>query len=238
MGMISSILSFVRTKIGDSNVTDVKVDPGGSPNKTVQHFSAPGDDSFPVDTDYCYLSDLPARGRAVALGYVDSLNEPVAQKGDKRSYARNEEGVTVSQIWQKNNGDVLVSNDNGSILLRADGGSIVTTPGSTFECDSQGNITADNGSGKLALNSNGSIKGENAGSFELQQSGIFEVNKVTIDLAGNIVTPTTITAAAVNAGTMSASSSLTVAGKEMNNHVHTGSPSAPTGPVTNTGGPV
>jgi len=41
-----------------------------------------------------------------------------------------------------------------------------------------------------------------------------------------------------SAPTIAATTSLTVAGKEMHNHTHIGSPSAPTGPQSNTGTPV
>jgi len=61
----------------------------------------------------------------------------------------------------------------------------------------------------------------------------------TINLNGDTTIDGTLDITGVTtAPTIQASTSLTVAGKEMDNHTHTGSPSAPTGAVSNTGVPV
>ena len=60
-------------------------------------------------------------------------------------------------------------------------------------------VTTDD-SGSSTLNPDGSIKGQNAnGSFELQAGGDFIVNGVVIDVAGNVTSPATVTAAVVAA---------------------------------------
>jgi len=59
-----------------------------------------------------------------------------------------------------------------------------------------------------------------AGTYTLLASGTINLNGVTIDPSGNIITPTTITAATATAGTVVASASLTVAGKEQAGHLH------------------
>ena len=250
MGRIARVLSFVKSKIREKNFINVKCNPDAGSNVTAQHFSDSGDDSHPLPDDYVYYNGVPAKGRAAAIGYIDHKNEPKANAGEKRSYARNTDGTPVNEVYLKNDGSVFVSNDNGSILLRPDGGSIVTTPNSTVEMDSNGNIIAKNTKGSLSLNVSGAIEGSNIGKFELKSSGVMNINGVTIDLAGNIVTPTTITAAtsvtvgssvispaAMTATTVAGTSSLTVAGKEMGGHTHFGSPSAPDGPVSSTGAP-
>jgi len=81
------------------------------------------------------------------------------------------------------------------------------------------------------LKADGSIICTNAnGSFSLMASGDFVVNGVTIDTNGNITT-----AGTVSADTVEATNSLTIAGKELKNHTHTGSLTAPVGLVSNTG---
>ena len=224
---IAKLLSFTRTVKNETNVSDVKIDQGGGDNITAEHFAPPGDDSFPLPGDYVLGVDVPRNGSKVAAGYVDPINTPVAVEGEKRVYARNPaDGSPVNQVWLKNDGSVLVSNDNGSVLLRADGGSIVTTPASTFDCDAGGSIKGDNGSG----------------AFELTPGGTMDINGATIDPSGNIVSPGTIAAAtSVSAPLIAAtggSASLTVAGKEMSGHTHAqGNDSAGDSQV-NTGGPV
>ena len=172
MGRIAKLLSFVRLTRNEAKVNDVKVDPGGGPNVTAEHFAAAGDDSHPLPGDYVALNTDSGSGRESAIGYLDPINGPKAQPGDKRIYARNENGVVIVEIWLKNTGEATILNGNGSVTLRPDGGAITTTPGSTFDAKADGSIKGDNGSG----------------SFELQAGGDFLVNGVTIDTSGNIST--------------------------------------------------
>lgn len=172
MGRIAKLLSFIRTVKNGAKVSDVKVDPGGGANITAEHFAPPGDDSHPLPGDYVALNNDSGSGRESAIGYVDPLNEPKALPGDKRIYARDEDGVLIVEIWLKNTGEATIFNANGSVTLRPDGGAITTTPLSVFDADADGSIAGTNGNG----------------SFELQAAGDFLVNGVTIDTNGNIST--------------------------------------------------
>jgi hypothetical protein len=213
MGRIGQLISFVRALVGETKVSDVKVDRGGGDNRTPQHFSAPGDDAFPLPGDFVAIIDQAGTGRDSAVGYVDPKNLQKATAGDKRIYARDANGDQIVELWLKSDGTATLSNANGSVTLRPDGGTVTTTPLSTFDADADGSIAGTNGNGN----------------FELQAGGTFEVNGVTIDPAGNIITPTTLSAA-----TVAASTSMTAVGKELVGHDHpiTGGSSAPgpTGP--------
>jgi len=212
MGRIAKLLSFLRTSRNEAKISDVKVDPGGGPNITAEHFAAAGDDSHPLPGDYVALNTDSGSGRESAIGYLDPLNEPKAQPGDKRIYARDEDGVVIVEIWLKNTGEATVLNENGSITLQPDGGAITTTPESTFDAKADGSIKGDNGSG----------------SFELAAGGDFLVNGVTIDTSGNITSPATITG-----DTIAGSTSVKAAGKELAGHLHlAGTPPGNTGPNT------
>ena len=177
MGRIAKLLSFVRVTRNDAKISDVKVDPGGGPNVTAEHFASSGDDAHPLPDDYVIINDSAGTGRKASIGYLDPLNIPKALPGDKRIYARDEDtGAVVVEIWLKNDGTAIVSNDNGSIMLRPDGGSIATTPQSTFDAKADG-----------------SIKGANSsGSFELQAGGDFVVNGVTIAANGDVTIPSSL----------------------------------------------
>lgn len=84
------------------------------------------------------------------------------------------------------------------------------------------------------LKSDGSILCDNNnGSFELQANGDFVVNGVTIDTNGNITT-----AGTVSAGAVSATTSLTVAGKEMSGHTHSQGNDSNGDSQQNTSGPI
>lgn len=223
MSKIAKLLSFTRVTRNGAKITDVKIDPGGGPNVTAEDFRPAGDDAYPLTTDYALASSTPRSGGEAIVGYVDPINEPKAQPGDKRIYARDaNSGADVNEVWLKNDGSVLLSNANGSVLLRPDGGTITTTPNSTFDVAADGSIKGDNGSG----------------SFELQAGGDFVVNGATIDISGNITSPATITATtSVVAPTMTAASSLTVGGKEMSGHTHSQGTDSGGDTQVNTGGP-
>lgn len=210
MGRIAKLLSFVRLTRNEAKVSDVKVDPGGGPNITAEHFADAGDDAHPLITDYVALNSDSGTGRESAIGYLDPLNEPKAQPGEKRIYGRDaNSGTVVVEVWLKNDGTAIVSNENGSVTLRPDGGTVVTTPESTFDAAADGSITGDNGSGL----------------FQLQAGGDFLVNGVTIDTSGNITSPATITAPNLVANT-----SVQAAGKELAGHNHpAGTPPGNTG---------
>lgn len=178
MGRIARLLSFVRLTKNDAKVTDVKVDPGGGPNVTTEHFADAGDDSHPLTTDYVALNSDSGTGRETAIGYLDPINEPKAQAGDKRIYARDaSNGEVIVEVWLQNDGTATISNENGSVTLRVDGGTIITTPESTFDAAADGSITGQNSNG----------------SFQLQTGGDFLVNGVTIDSSGNVTIPSSLT---------------------------------------------
>lgn len=179
MGRIAKLLSFLRVTRNSAKASDVKVDPGGGPNITAEHFAAAGDDSHPLPGDYVALNTDSGSGRESAIGYLDPLNEPKAQPGDKRIYARDEDGVVIVEIWLKNTGEATVLNENGSVTLRPDGGTITTTPESTFDAKADGSIKGANGNG----------------SFELAVGGDFLVNGVIIDSSGNVTIPTSLSLA-------------------------------------------
>ena len=121
-------------------------------------------------------NEVRGAGREAITGYVDPNNESKAAAGEKRIYARDENGVEVAEIWLKNTGEATISNGNGSTTLRPDGGSAITTPASTFDAAADGSIKGDNGNG----------------SFELAVNGDFLVNGVTIKANGDVIFPNSL----------------------------------------------
>lgn len=179
MGRIGQLISFVRATVGTAKTSDVKVDRGGGDNRTAQHFSDPGDDSFPLPGDYPALLDQAGTGRDSAVGWVDPKNLQKSTAGDKRIYARDANGDEIVQLWLKSDGTAELSNANGSVVLRPDGGTVTTTPLSTFDTAADGSIAGTNGNGN----------------FELQAAGDFVVNGVTIAANGAVTIPASLTLA-------------------------------------------
>lgn len=200
MGLISKLLSFTRVNRHDSNLSDVKVDPGGGPYVTAEHFAPAGDDSHPLPTDYPLIIRVQKTGKYAAIGYIDPNNAQTAEPGGKRIYGRDPEGNQVNELWLKNDGDILADNDAAYIEIKADG-----------------TITADNDTGSIVITPAGQITLDNgSGSVDIAAGGTVTINGlVTIDTSGNITTPGTVAG-----GVVQATTSLTVASVEMSGHVH------------------
>jgi hypothetical protein len=63
-------------------------------------------------------------GTHAVSGYLDPKLTSTTQEGDKRIYSRDSGGDSISQVWLKNTGEVVISNNNGTFTLEA-GGDIV-----------------------------------------------------------------------------------------------------------------
>lgn len=141
MGRIARLISFVRATVGDTKTSDVTVDRGGKDNRTPQHFSAPGDDSFPLPEDYVHLEGQAGTGRDSALGYLDPKNEQKATAGDKRIYARDPAtGDQVVEVWLKSDGTAEMRNDVGIFVIRPDGSMRGSNPNGSFELEVDGDF--------------------------------------------------------------------------------------------------
>lgn len=170
MGRLARLLSFVRTTRNGIPATDVKFNPGGGANVTGPHLAPPGDDSHPLPDDFIYAGGTSATGSEAVLGYVDPVNEPIAGAGEKRIYARDAAtGVVVAEVWLKNDGSILSSNDNGSSELQADGSILGENSNGSFELQANGDFVV-NG---VTINTNGNITTAgtvNAGTVEATTS--------------------------------------------------------------------
>lgn len=141
MGRIGILLSFSRVERNSAKISDVKIDPGGGPNITAEHFAPAGDDSFPLKTDYVVTNEIPRTGGETVIGYVDPINTPKANPGDKRTYARDPNtGAVIGEIWQKNDGTITLINANGSFTLNPDGSQKGINSGGSFELQSNGDF--------------------------------------------------------------------------------------------------
>lgn len=221
MGRIARLLEFTRTVISGGsatvNVSVAKVDLSINEVVSPDHYASPGDDSFPIQGDTVYTDDVDGTGKIAAVGYMDTKNTSKALIGEKRIYARDANGDAIGEVYLKNTGEIVTENANGSLTLQADG----TIKGVT-------------GTAIFTVNVDGSIKGENgSGSFELQAGGTVSINGLTIDPSGNLTTTGTATA-----GTVAATTSLTVAGKEMDSHAHGQGDDSAGNTEQNTGGPL
>ena len=140
MGRLNTILSFIRVLRNDAKVTDVKCDPGGGANTTAEHFSSPGDDSFPLKTDVALTVPRNGSGREAAIGYIDPSSEQKAEEGEKRIYARDDTGAEVADIWLKNDGTIVNTVGDLSLTMAPDKTTTLTNGKGVFKMLANGDF--------------------------------------------------------------------------------------------------
>ena len=141
MGRVAKVLSFLRVTSNGAKVSDVKIDSGGGANITAEHFAPVGDDSFPLTTDYALSVSTRRSGGEAVVGYVDPINTPKAEEGDKRIYARDpSDGSVVVEVWLKNDGTATTDNANGSMTLSPNGSIKGSNSLGSFELQAGGNF--------------------------------------------------------------------------------------------------
>lgn len=118
---LGKLLSFMRSIRNGAKLSDVKIDPGGGPNVTAEHFSAPGDDAHPLPGDYIVQVAIQRSGGSAVVGYIDPKNDQKAEAGEKRIYARDSSGGCIVEFWLKATGEAKMVNGNGYITLGPDG---------------------------------------------------------------------------------------------------------------------
>ena len=150
VGRLARLLSFNRIPSNHSGVpqSDVKVNPSGGDNVTADHMADPGDDAYPLDLDYVYIAPLSRANRFVANGYADVVNQPRAEKGDKRIYGRRSDtGEWVNEVWLKSDGTIFINNQVCSTTMLPTGTVITTNGTATHTIASSGQISGVNGAG-------------------------------------------------------------------------------------------
>lgn len=116
MGLVGRVLSFLQTTRLGAQVSDTKLEWGDRAPVTAEHFGPPGDDSHPLPGDYVRADAVPQTGRTAVTGYIDPVNAPKAEAGERRIYSRNSAGAVVAEFHLKNDGSVaLVSTGNVTI---------------------------------------------------------------------------------------------------------------------------
>ena len=199
MGRIASILSFIRRTKRNTNLSDIKADPGDGAIITGEVFQPSGDDAHPLDGDQVITVLIPRSGGEVIVGYVDPKNDQKTLKGEKRIYARDGQGNSIVEFWLKSDGSATLSNANGSVALSINGDIIASNTGASHKVNVDGTVKSDNGSGFIELKTDGSV----------------DINGFIIDSNGNALTSGTIKGAGVTDST----NNIT-----LNSHHHGGPP--------------
>ena len=207
MGRIASVVEFLKNKIGDITVAEIKGDLGKEDIFTGSLFQGAGCDSAPLAGDFMITHGIPETGGSSVVGFIDPKNEPKAEGGEKRIYSRKEDGSLAAEFHLKKDGSVDLKTEKSTIEIGSDG---------AISISNEGAINLSNGSGNIEIASDGAISVSNSssisitngtGAVEVGADGSIDLNGVTVDAAGivqgTIINCTALTASgAVSAGTV------------------------------------
>jgi len=114
MGIISKVLnSFIRDSVLSALIEIYKGD-----NANVRIFNPPGIDSRPIDGDYGFaIESGSTEGGKDLVGFLDSNNIPISDKGEVRIYSRDSGGNIVALIHVKKDG-IIEINGNADFAVR------------------------------------------------------------------------------------------------------------------------
>jgi hypothetical protein len=92
-------------------VLSVGLSRGSNDTANADHYGPSGDDSPPLPGDFAHSVEGVGNGEEQITGYHDPQNEGQALPGEKRLYARDEDGAIVGTIWLKRDGTIRIETD-------------------------------------------------------------------------------------------------------------------------------
>lgn len=164
MGRLTRLLAFIRGERAGVKLSDVQVSPGNGANITAEHFSSPGDDSYPLPNDYVALNTDEGTGRETAIGYLDPANAQLAAPGEKRIYSRSTAGQAVAHVHLFNDGRAVMYNDAASVTIQPDGAIIVINSNGSITLQAGGDVNINgvviNAAGEVTIPSSLTLNGK------------------------------------------------------------------------------
>ena len=121
MGYYAQLKQSIKRITGSAKTTDIICDVGSGACRQPHLYQPAGDDSQGLPGDFLYIGDAARNSTAAVIGSIDPINEQKSGPGEKRIYARKEDGTTAVEIWLKADGSVIASNEIGGYVLNADG---------------------------------------------------------------------------------------------------------------------
>lgn len=105
------IISERRTKRDGAEIVEIRADIGGNDTHACELYQPSGDDAIPLPGDFVELEPGVESGTWVVVGVHDRRNRGTAAAGEKRLYARDEDGNPVCEIWLKGDGTLAIDAD-------------------------------------------------------------------------------------------------------------------------------
>ncbi len=197
MGRITRVLSNIGSRIkAVIDATDIN---------EMEHLQPLGDDSRPLPQDDGWSDRTSQNGVDVYLGAFDYDNK-IADPGEKRTYARNADGVPVNHVYLKKDGTIIIASDSYSKTINPDGSWVETNGAYSKSVNADGSYEETNGAYTKTVDASGAMT---------QTGQVFNLNGFIINPDGSATSPVSVGAPLVDAAT-----SLKVAGKEQSGHNH------------------
>lgn len=129
MGLIARILDSFKK----NGALTGKIELYQGDNADAEIYNPPGVDARPLDDDICFSQDSEnTDGGKAVTGFIDPKNEPVADKGEHRTYSRDEDGNIVAIFHLKKDGTLqidlnkdFIQNIKGDVNQTIDGNVVI-----------------------------------------------------------------------------------------------------------------
>ncbi|AUR94087.1 hypothetical protein NVP1191O_28 [Vibrio phage 1.191.O._10N.286.52.B4] len=176
MGRITRALSNIGNRIkAVIDATDIN---------EMEHLQPLGDDSRPLPQDDGWSDRTSQNGVDVYLGAFDYDNK-IAEPGEKRTYARDADGVPVNHVYLKKDGTIIIANDSYSKTINPDGSWVETNGSYSKSVNADGSYTETNGAYTKTVDASGAMTETNgAGTKTLGADGSFDFNGFVISPNG------------------------------------------------------
>jgi len=116
VGRLAFVIDFERVDENDEKTVVVKIDPGGGNLLTADQFGPSGVDAPPLENDYVVTVRTPGDNEEKIVGYLDPVNEGVAEGGEFRAYSRDEDGAVAIAIYLKKDGTIEFGADTDNLV--------------------------------------------------------------------------------------------------------------------------
>lgn len=245
MGRITRALSATGDKI--------KANRGAGDINEMDHLQPLGDDSKPLPQDDGYSDRTNESSGDVYLGAFDYENK-IAEPGEKRTYARGDDGNAVSHVYHKKDGTIIIANDSYSKTISPDGSYIETNGSYSKSVSADGSFTETNGTYTKTVGVDGSINETNgaysktvdAAGNKTEVGQIFNMNGFIINPDGSATSPVSVGAPILTSPMLTANETgvqmggdVMMNGENYNVHAHTtgGYKDAEDRPIVGASGP-
>lgn len=110
------LAKVIDSSTNDNGEPSAKVEIYKNDNANAKIFNPSGVEARPLDGDFCFIKDSEdTEGGKDVLGFIDPKNETVSEKGEHRTYSRDEDGNIVAAFHLKKDGSLQIDLDKDFI---------------------------------------------------------------------------------------------------------------------------